>query len=291
MGLFHMKKLLKDPLLYFLLIGAALFLIFGLFKDPAGNQENSVVITRGDIEFIKANFARTWRRPPTEKELANLIDDKVRDEISYREAVAMGLDQDDPVIRKRLRMKVELLAEDIAGLASPSDEDLSIFLEKNRDSFRREPQISFKHVYLSSDKRGADVENDARDLLAKLSAVGPGAAPEAYGDPIMLPKEFTLDYARNVERLFGKSFSRDLLQVDPGGWAGPVRSSYGHHLVFVRERVAARHPELSEIRQEVEREWTAKRRRDVKEKMHKKLREQYTITIEKETLPSDSDKK
>ncbi len=278
-----MKKLLMDPLLHFLLIGAALFLVFGLFKDPAGNLENSVIITQGDIEFLKANFARTWRRPPTENELVNLIEDKVRDEISYREAVAMGLDQNDPVIRKRLRMKVELLAEDIAGLVPPSDEDLSSFLEKHRDSFRLEPQISFKQVYLSGDKRGADVENDARDLLAKLSAVGPGVAPEAYGDPIMLPKEFKLDYARNVERLFGKLFSQDLFQVAPGGWAGPVRSSYGLHLVFVRERIAARDPELSEIRQEVEREWTAKRRKDVKEEMHKKLREQYTITIEKQT--------
>jgi parvulin-like peptidyl-prolyl isomerase len=280
-----MKKLLKDPLLHFLLIGAALFIVFGLIKNPAGDQENNVVITWGDIEFIKANFSRTWKRPPTENELANLIEDKVRDEISYREAVAMGLDQEDPVIRKRMRMKVELLAEDIAGLAPASDEDLTIFLEKNRDSFRREPQISFKHVYLSSNKRGAEVENDARDLLAKLRSVGPGAAPEAYGDPIMLPKEFTLDYARNVERLFGKSFSRDLLQVEPGGWAGPVRSSYGHHLVFVRDRVAARHPELSEIREEVERDWSAKRRRDVKEKMHQKLREQYTVTIEDQTPP------
>jgi hypothetical protein len=272
-----------DPLLHFLLIGAALFLVFGLFKDPAGNLENSVIITQGDIEFLKANFARTWRRPLTENELVNLIEDKVRDEISYREAVAMGLDQNDPVIRKRLRMKVELLAEDIAGLVPPSDEDLSSFLEKHRDSFRLEPQISFKQVYLSGDKRGADVENDARDLLAKLSAVGPGVAPGAYGDPIMLPKEFKLDYARNVERLFGKLFSQDLFQVAPGGWAGPVRSSYGLHLVFVRERIAARDPELSEIRQEVEREWTAKRRKDVKEEMHKKLREQYTITIEKQT--------
>jgi hypothetical protein len=280
-----MKKLLKDPLLHFLLIGAALFLVFGLFKDPAGNKEDSIVITQGDIEFIKANFARTWRRPPTENELRNLIDDKVRDEISYREAVAMGLDQNDLVIRKRLRMKVELLAEDIAGLAHPSDEDLNIFLEKNRDSFRLEPRISFKHVYLNSDKRRSDVEKDARDLLTKLRAIGPGADTVSYGDPIMLPKEFTLEYARNVERVFGKSFSRNLLQVEPGSWAGPVRSSYGHHLVFVRERIEARDPELSEIRQEVEREWTAKRRKDVKEEMHKKLRESYTVTIEKEAPP------
>ena len=278
-----MKKLLKDPLLHFLLIGAALFFVFGFIKNLAGNQENRIVITQGDIESIKAKFARTWKRPPTEKEITNLIEDKVRDEISYREAVAMGLYQNDPVIRKRLRMKVELLAENVAGLALPLDEDLSIFLEKHRDLFRREPQISFKHVYLNSDKRGAGVGDDARDLLAKLRAVGPGAAPKSYGDPIMLPKEFTLDSIRNVERLFGKSFIQDLLQIELGNWVGPVSSSYGLHLVFVRKRIAARDPELFEIRQAVEREWIAQRRKEVKEEMYKKLRERYSVTIEKQT--------
>jgi hypothetical protein len=157
--------------------------------------------------------------------------------------------------------------------------------EKHRDSFRLEPRISFKHVYLNTDKRGADIEQVARGLLEKLRAVGPGADPESYGDPIMLPKEFTFDYASNITRRFGKSFARDLLQVEPGSWAGPVRSSYGHHLVFVRERIEARDPELSEIRQVVEREWTAKRRKAVKEEMYKKLRERYTVTIEKSAPP------
>ena len=101
----YMKRLLKDPLLHFLLIGAALFLVFGMVKSPAENPENRIVITQGDIDSLKANFARTWRRPPTENELESLIEDQVRDEISYREAVAMGLDQNDRVIRKRLRMK------------------------------------------------------------------------------------------------------------------------------------------------------------------------------------------
>ena len=278
-----MKKLLKDPLLHFLFIGAALFIVFGLIKNPAGNPENSIVITRGDIDSLKANFARTWKRPPTETELSHLIEDQVRDEISFREAVAMGLDQNDRVIRKRLRMKMELLAEDMVGHAPPSDEDLKSFLAKHRDSFRREAQISFKHVYINSDKRGAGAENDARDILAKLTAVGPGADPESYGDPIMLPRNFTLNYARDIERLFGKPFSQNLLQVEPGGWAGPLRSSYGLHMVFVRERIAARDPELSEIRRAVEREWTAKRRKEVKEEVYRKLRERYTIVIEQET--------
>jgi hypothetical protein len=164
-GNIHIKKLIKDPLLHFLLIGAALFLIFEIAKGPGGDQESRIVITQGDLDSLKASFFRTWQRPPTENELSGLIEEKIRDEIASRETIAMGLDKNDTVIRRRLRMKMELFIEDIAGVSSPSDEELTIFLKNHRGSFHREPQISFKHVYLNSDKRVAGVEGDARDLL------------------------------------------------------------------------------------------------------------------------------
>ena len=285
-----MHRILKDPLLHFLLIGAALFLVFGLFKGRAGNEENKIIITFGDIEALQASFSRTWQRPPTDDELSGLIEDKVRDEIAYREAVAMGLDQDDAVIRRRLRMKMELLVEDIAGLSSPTDEELAAFLQKNRDSFRQEPQVSFKQVYLNSEKRGVNVMEEAQKMLADLAAAGPGADPESFSDPNMLPKEFPLYYASDIEKLFGGSFANDLLQVEPGEWTGPVISSYGLHLVFVRESIPGRDPELSEVREEVEREWTAKRRREFKDETYNKLRQRYTVVIE-EPVPSAGDDK
>ena len=285
-----MKKLFKDPLLHFLLIGAALFLVFGLIKGPAGNEENRIVITRGDIDALQANFVRTWQRPPTENELQGLIEDRVQDEIAVREAAAMGLDQDDAVIRRRLRMKMELLMEDIAGLSPPSEDELEAFLQKHRDLFRQEAQVSFKHVYLNSDKRGAGVENDARNMLPILSAVGPDADPESFSDPNMLPKEFSFSYARDIERLFGAAFANGILEVEPGNWAGPVMSSYGLHLVFVRQRIEGRDPELAEVREEVEREWTAKRRREFKEETYQKLREHYTVVIEEQESPAEDTK-
>jgi len=275
-----MQKLLKDPLLHFLLIGAALFFIFGLIKGPAGNEEYKIVITSGDIAALQANFTRTWQRPPTENELQGLIEEKVKEEIAYREAVAMGLDQGDSMIRRRLRMKIELLVEDVAGLSTPTDEDLEAYLEENRDSFRQQPQVSFMHVYLNSDKRGKSVEEDARAILARLSAAGVDAEPESYSDPNMLPEELPLYYIADISRLLGVDFSRQILEVEPGKWTGPVWSSYGLHLVYVRERIEGRDPGLEEVRKEVEREWTAKRRRDFKEETYKKLRERYTVTIE-----------
>ena len=281
-----MKKLLKDPLLHFLLIGAALFLVFGLIKSPAGIEENRIVITSGDIEALQANFARTWQRPPTESEVSGLIEDRVRDEIAYREAVAMGLDQGDSVIRRRLRMKMELIVEDVAGLSPPTDEDLETYLAEYRESFRQQPQVSFIHVYLNSDKRGARVEDDAREILARLSAAGIDADPESYGDPSMLPKELPLYYIKDIGRLFGVDFSRQILEVKPGAWTGPVWSSYGLHLVYVRERIEGRDPKLDEVRKEVEREWSALRRKEFKQATYKKLRERYTVTIEE--TPADT---
>ena len=281
-----MNKLIKDPLLHFLLIGALLFLVFELIKSPVGNLENRIVITRGDIDALQANFARTWQRPPTDDELQGLIEDKVREEIAYREAVAMGLDQGDSVIRRRLRMKMELIVEDVAGLSPPSDADLEAYLAENRESFRQQPQLSFMQVYLNSDKRGDRVEDDARKILARLSAAGSDADPESYSDPNMLPKELPLYYIKDIGRLFGVDFSGQILEVKPGEWTGPVWSSYGLHLVYVRERIEGRDPELHEVRKEVEREWSAKRRREFKEETYKKLRELYTVTIEE--TPADA---
>jgi len=285
-----MKNFVKDPLFHFLLIGAGLFLVFGFFKGPAGNEENRIVITWGDIEALQASFVRTWQRPPTESELQGLIEDKVRDEIAFREAVAMGLDQDDAVIRRRLRMKMELMVEDIAGLSPPSEEELAAYLEEHMDSFRQEPQVSFKQVYLNSDKRGVRVEEDAQKILAELAAAGPAADPESFSDPNILSEEFPLSYAGDIEKLFGPSFVTGILNVEPGKWAGPVISSYGLHLVFVRERIDGRNPDLSEVREAVEREWTAKQRREFKEETYKKLRERYTIVIEEPLLQGNDNK-
>ena len=275
-----MKKLIMDPLLHFLLIGALLFLVFEFIRSPEGIQENSIVITRGDIDALQANFTRTWQRPPTEEEISGLIDDMVRDEIAYREAIAMGLDQGDSIIRRRLRMKMELLVEDVAGLSPPTEQVLEAYLEKHRESFRQQPQISFKQVYLNVDKRGAGVEEEVQKMLAKLTLAGKDADPESYSDPNMLPKEVPLYYITDIGRLFGVDFSRQILEVKTGEWTGPVWSSYGMHLVYVRERIEGRDPELHEVRKEVEREWSAMRRREFKEQTYNKLRERYTVTIE-----------
>ena len=279
-----MKSLLREPLVHFLLIGGALFLIFEMFSGPVGLQSNRIVVTPGQIEFLQANFTRTWQRPPTAQELKGLTDNYVLDEISYREATALGLDRDDPTIRSRMRLKLETLNEDIAAAAA-TDQDLQAFLEQHPDSFRREPQVAFRQVYLNPDRR-ANVEADARALLAQLQAAGPETDLAGFGDSLMVAtNDLQLSPVSDIGRLFGEQFGRQIVDLEPGRWQGPVKSGYGLHLVYVTEKEPARLPELAEVRNQVEREWIFARKKEMQEAMYKKLMEKYTIIIEQTSEP------
>ncbi|MDX1814728.1 MAG: peptidylprolyl isomerase [Thermodesulfobacteriota bacterium] len=286
----HVRKLLKEPLFHFLAIGAGLFLLSGLFGGSSvpqpGQKLDRIVVTRGQIDHLTARFTRTWQRPPTEKEVKGLIDEYVLDEISYREALALGLDRDDPTIRRRLRLKLETLNEDIAAATLSSDQELKAFLESHPDSFRRRPQVAFRQVYLSPDRRGRKTDADARNLLARLRAAGPDASLAGKGDSLMmLSNDLPLSTEREVGRLFGEEFAGNVLSLAPGRWEGPVRSGYGLHLVLVTERTPGRLPELSEVRAEVEREWSFARKKEIQDAMHRKLRERYTVVVEQPPDP------
>jgi hypothetical protein len=282
------KKLIHEPLFHFLLIGAGLFLIFGWRGGPVlqpggqpGSQSTKIIVTQGQIEHMKAKFTRTWQRQPAEQELKGLIDEYVLDEISYREATALGLDRDDPTIRRRMRLKLETLNEDIAAASSPTDQDLADYLAQHPESFRREPQVAFRQVYLNTDLRGTKVDEDAQILLTRLRAAGPGVDLAGFGDPLMIvSNDLPLSTVSEIERRFGEQFGRNLVKPEPGQWEGPVKSGFGLHLVLVTELKPARLPELAEIRDQVEREWLYLRKKEMQEALYKKLREQYTVVVE-----------
>jgi hypothetical protein len=275
-----MKSLMREPLIHFLFIGAALFLLFEVFDDPAGPQSNRVVITNGQIEFLKASFARTRQRSPTEQELQGLINGHVREEIFYREALALGLDKDDTVIRKRLNQKLELMSDDLAGIIVPSDEQLQEFIETHTESFIIEPQIAFRHIYINVYQRGNAAEDEAARLLAVLSDQENKSDPDTLGDSLMLANSFNLSPVGEIAKMFGKPFSLELINSKPGQWRGPVQSGYGLHLILVTEHVAGKLPQLDEIRETVEWEWSAAHRKKLKENIYNELRERYTVVFE-----------
>ena len=277
--------MIREPLVHFLLIGAGLFLLFGLKGNPAslsGGQSGPltarIVITQGDIDQMIALFGKTWQRQPTEEEIKGLVNEFVRDEIYYREAIAIGLDKDDAVLRRRLRQKMEFIFEDISSGAEPTDKDLATFLKKHSEKYLIDPQMSFRHVYVNADKRGKSADADARQILAQLNE---GADPDSVGDPLLMESEILLAPLWDIRKQFGDQFSRGLLMLRQGRWEGPLRSGFGLHLVFIKKRVGGRLPELNEVREMVKRDWMFERQKELKDAAYAKIRERYTVVIEK----------
>ena len=274
------RRWLREPLVHFLLIGAALFLFFGWTGGSGGPNSSRIVIGPGQVEHLAVGFARTWRRPPTQQELKGLIDDYVREEMATREARSMGLDRGDTVIRRRLRQKLEFLVEDAAEAVPPTDAELQAWLDAHPESYHLDPQVAFRQVFLSPDRRGDSVEADAKRLLERLESLGPGADIESIGDSIMLPAEFELAPLNVASRMFGNEFAGRLAEVEPGRWAGPIRSGYGLHLVFVRERIEGRAPGLDDVRDAVARDLLTSRRKEQLETMYERLLESYDVVID-----------
>jgi hypothetical protein len=266
----------REPLVHFLIIGAGLFLAFDYSQGERAEAPNRIVVNASQVEQLAAQFERTWLRPPSEGEVAGLIESHVRDEVYYREALAMGLDQNDPQVRRRMRLKLEFILEDLTAAEPPGDEVLRAFLQQNPEKFRIEPQLSFRQLYLNPDKR-RDLAADAEKILADLRA---GVAPDTLGDPTLLPDEQTSVSQSVIARTFGETFAQDVAALEPGSWTGPLDSGLGAHLVLVTERRDGRLPELEEVRGVVEREYLARRRQELKDAAYGKLREGYEVIVE-----------
>jgi len=281
----QLRRFLREPLVHFVVLGAALFLWSAWSGGGGASGSNRIVLTSGQIDFLASVFERTWQRPPTEPELKGLIDDWVKEEIATREAIAMGLDRDDVVLRRRMRQKLEFLVEDAVDAAPPSDAELAAWLAEHADAYRTEPQVALKQVYVSVDRRGRDAEAEARRLLAELERRGGDAPIERLGDPIMLPAELPLTERRALASIFGGEFADAVVALVPGRWSGPVPSGFGLHLVFVNERREGRLPELDEIRPAVERDYSADRRQRNLESLYERLLEKYTVVVERKGGP------
>jgi hypothetical protein len=282
-----MKRLLREPLLHFLLLGAAIFAAYGVVSKRGSEEPGKIVITQGQVENLAFGFAKTWQRPPTDQELAALVRDRVREEVYYREAMALGLDKDDTVIRRRLRQKMEFVSDDIAAQAEPTDADLNAYLLAHPAKFPVEQRFTFRQVYLNPDKHRASLADDAARLLAQLKQSGDKADISALGDVFLLEHDFTALPASEIAKQFGEQFAARMPELTPGQWQGPIESGYGVHLVKVAERSDGRLPALADVREVVRREWDNARRQEANEKFFQELLKRYVVTIEQPKLASD----
>jgi hypothetical protein len=280
-----LKKFVREPLVHFLALGALLFLYFHYSGGGAGPSTKRIVITTGQIEHLASGFAGTWQRPPTESELKGLVDEYVKEEIAIREAVSMGLDRDDTIIRRRLRQKFEFLAEDALSAVAPTEAELQAWMVQHPDTFKTDPKVAFRQVYVNPERHRGSARADAEKILSRLRAGGPNVATDNVGDTTMLPAEQRLASVFETTRTFGEEFSQELLKLEPGQWTGPIESSFGLHLVFVREKVAPQQLRLAEVRQLVEREVSSEKRKRQLQELYEKLLKNYSVTIEHPKIP------
>jgi hypothetical protein len=275
-----MLRLLKEPLVHFLLLGGAVFAVFALTRDSAqAAPRDEIVITAGQVRQLAAVFEKTWQRPATPTELENLIERRVREEVFYREALTARLDEDDAIVRRRMKQKLEFMLEDIAGQVSPTEQELQAFLDKNADRSRSASRQSFRHIYFSTDKR-EDADGDARRLLARLK---PGADTSSLGDRLLMVESVFRDTEqREVARAFGREFAAALVEVPVGAWSGPIRSGFGLHLVLLEARIEGEAAKLTDVRDAVAREWSVAKRAEMNEALYQRLRKNYSIKVEQE---------
>ena len=270
-------RLIREPLVHFLLLAGLIFAAYGVLSGKVATEE-SINVTRAKIEQMATIFARTWQRPPTKDELKGLIDDYVKEEIYVREAMRLGIDKDDTVIRRRLRMKMEFLSDAEAEATPATDDDLTAYLATHPDKFQEPPRIAFEQVYVDAGKRGATAQADAAALLVSLKKDESLVA--GAGDPTLLPPSMPLTGRQGMAQLFGDDFAAAVVTLAPGGWQGPIVSGFGLHLVKVTGQEAGRLPALAEIRPQVEREWMNERREAVARQTLDDILKRYQVTIE-----------
>ncbi|MGB5658595.1 MAG: peptidylprolyl isomerase [Thermoanaerobaculia bacterium] len=278
----HRRSFLRQPLFQFLVLGLMLFGLYVVFGEKQEAESKEIVISSQQIELLASMWEKQWRRPPTPQELNGLIQSFIREEVLYREALAMGLDRDDMVVRRRLAQKIEFLAQDLATQGEPGDAELRTFYQENAEQFEVPAAVTFTHVYLNLDQRGEDVFDDADRTLAELKA---GADATRLGDRFMLQSHYANLTQQGVARNFGNSFAEDIFELAPGTWEGPVQSGYGLHLVQIENREEAFMPPFEEVRPRVRDEFMSNRRREVDELFFERLRESYEIVIEEPTAP------
>jgi hypothetical protein len=277
-----MQRFLREPLLHFLLLGATLFAVYGHLRSAGGAGESSKQIAIGldEIGQLAVSFQAQWRRLPTPEELSRLVEDRVREEVLYREALALGLDKDDTIVKRRMAQKMQFLAEDVAAAHEPSADELKAWYATHAVQFAMPPRLSFRHVYFSPDHRGARARDDAAAALAKLAGQ-PEDAPVAasVGDPFMFQAYYGDRATDQIAKEFGPVFAQAVAKLAPGSWHGPIESGYGWHLVFVDTFAPGRIPDFEEVEPDVKTAWLTDQKEQAWRKAYDEMRAKYTVVL------------
>jgi hypothetical protein len=273
------SRVVREPFLHFVLLSVLIFAADAMLRNQT-SDEGEIVVTAGRIENLAALFARTWQRAPTESELRALIDSYALEEALFREGIALGVDQGDAVIRRRVRQKMDLLADDLVIAGGVPESELETWYQNHKESYVEPARYSFRQVFFSAGRRGDAPGAEARRVLRLLQSPDAVGSPESLGDPSLLGFRFENYGADAISSVFGQTFASNLATVPIGLWSGPIESTYGQHVVFIEAQSPGRIPPLAEIRDEVERDWRYARSEDARRRFYDEVLAQYEVTIE-----------
>jgi hypothetical protein len=286
LGLYHtsfvtIKRLMGEPLIHFLLLGAVLFIVYHYVQPgrevPPSSKE--IKLSLDELAHLTMQFRSQWRREPTPKEFNGLIESKVQAEILYREAMAMSLDKEDEIVKRRMAQKMKFLAEDVAAAREPATDELKSWYARNTDKFAMPKRVSFRHLYFSPDLRGNRARVDALKALAQLAGQPQDAKLSASTDPFMFQDDYRDRAPDYLGKEFGPQFAQTISQLPVGSWQGPVESGFGWHLVFVDTVIPGRVPDFEEIEQDVKTAWLGEQKALAWQKAYKHMRSKYTVLL------------
>ncbi|MDF0578814.1 peptidylprolyl isomerase [Bradyrhizobium yuanmingense] len=277
-----LRRLVREPLLHFLLIGLALFVVYDNLRPAAENKSetNRIVLTPGDFEQLAVTWLAQGRAPPTPAQMQSLVELKIREEVLYREALALGLDKGDTIVKRRLAQKMEFLIEGGSIDSDPSADTLRAWFQENGQRFLLPARVSFRHLYFSPDRRGENSREAAARALEQLAGKpGDWKEAESLGDPFMDRDYYGDRSAADLGKLFGLNFAQAVASLKPGAWQGPVESGYGWHLIFVEASTPARVPSFEEIEPDIKAEWIDDQRTQAKRKAYETMRARYEVVL------------
>jgi len=275
-------KLLREPLVHFMFIGAVIYLLYGVFAEPVPEADDkTIVVTVGEVEWMQTAWQKRWNRPPTAAEFDGLIQQYIKETVLYREALTMGLNKHDQVIRRRLAQKLEFLAKDLVALTPPTEAELQTYFDEHQDRYQEPVLYTFTQVFIDPDKRGDTTLDDAEAIKASLIAKGDAVEdPGALGDNFMLQNYYPEKDRVEIQKQFGSGFTESLVELSPGQWHGPVLSGYGVHLVYISSINEPPPPVFAAVRERVVQDWTTDRGEELNAQFYASLRDRYTVVIE-----------
>jgi hypothetical protein len=278
----RLTVLVTEPLVQFLIIGAMIYGAYALFGTPEEDfRDTKIHVDANRINAFISEWEARWNRPPTRQEIDGVIQSYIREDVLYRQAVEMGLNEDDPITRRRMAQKLEFLTSDLALMVQPAEGELKAFFLKNQATYQSPDRITFSHLFFNPDRRENTALADAAEALVTLQAAGePSTESMQNGDPFMLHSDFVSVTGSEIARQMGNRFSEAVMKLQPGQWHGPVLSGYGVHLVYVFEYIASPPVTFEEVEAAVLEDWQVNQREVFNADFLKNLKNRYEIVID-----------